>query len=383
MAAASICGWIPASVRRGALAFAPAACLAFGAVSAGATANLAFFQNSYEIYDAAPTLLYTRPLSDWGSVDLSYVGVSGEQYFNLVVDGTWRIVNMPLGAYGGVGNPTTVTFNFALGNGDGTAVTTLDFGFAVTDIVLDAAPVGGLDANVGVRFISGGPSEGGIPWFLPAAGGALAGAMAAAAGVTHADFPNQECGLNKCVPVSVSNSLQWLNKKYDLKMPADKISSEALAAALGTTDAGTPLGWWVRKEQYLKDNKLPVTQTVTESIEEAMKAIAAGKDVEMGAGGHRAAIVGITKLKDGTYEVSVAHDTDQTKDGGTKIEKGKYDPATMKLTGITFMEGAMIRNFVVEAAVIPEPATWAMLIFGFGLAGWRLRRSRGTIEAVG
>jgi hypothetical protein len=31
---------------------------------------------------------------------------------------------------------------------------------------------------------------------------------------------------------------------------------------------------------------------------------------------------------------------------------------------------------------VPEPATWAMIIFGFGLTGWSLRRGRATARAA-
>jgi PEP-CTERM motif len=39
-------------------------------------------------------------------------------------------------------------------------------------------------------------------------------------------------------------------------------------------------------------------------------------------------------------------------------------------------------NFVFDAAVVPEPATWAMLIAGFGLVGFAARRRRHTAVAA-
>ncbi|GAA3900560.1 hypothetical protein GCM10022276_19220 [Sphingomonas limnosediminicola] len=31
-------------------------------------------------------------------------------------------------------------------------------------------------------------------------------------------------------------------------------------------------------------------------------------------------------------------------------------------------------NFVAAAPPVPEPATWAMMMIGFGVVGWQLRR---------
>lgn len=38
-------------------------------------------------------------------------------------------------------------------------------------------------------------------------------------------------------------------------------------------------------------------------------------------------------------------------------------------------------NFVSTAAAVPEPGTWAMMIFGFGVIGYAARRRRSTVVA--
>ena len=44
------------------------------------------------------------------------------------------------------------------------------------------------------------------------------------------------------------------------------------------------------------------------------------------------------------------------------------------LTLVSMGTSANIDNLVVNAAAVPEAATWAMMIAGFGLAGWAMRR---------
>ncbi|HWJ59374.1 MAG TPA: PEPxxWA-CTERM sorting domain-containing protein [Sphingomicrobium sp.] len=33
-------------------------------------------------------------------------------------------------------------------------------------------------------------------------------------------------------------------------------------------------------------------------------------------------------------------------------------------------------------AAVPEPATWAMMLIGFGAMGWSIRRRRGSLAAA-
>ncbi|MFM6408205.1 MAG: hypothetical protein ACKPGT_27555, partial [Microcystis sp.] len=54
--------------------------------------------------------------SNWGQTDLSFIGSSDFQYFNLVVNGNWLIQDDPLLSIEGSGISQTLTFNFDLGN---------------------------------------------------------------------------------------------------------------------------------------------------------------------------------------------------------------------------------------------------------------------------
>ena len=331
--------------------------------------SLNFQQSSINLYGANATPQSATPNSDWGSLDYTYMGPSSIQYFNLTVNGVWRVQNMPLLSNEGFGNPSTLTFNFSLGNAAGTSVPTVSYGYSTTLATQPVAPVMNNAANLTVRDINAGTAEGGDLLGLTPAPGALLGGVGGFNSAGHANFPNQDCGVNFCAPVSVSNSLQFLNAKHILGMAAADISTAAIAAAIGTTGAGTPIGWWNQKDAYMKAKNLPITTVTSASAQDAIDAIKAGKDVELGGGGHRAALVGIAALDDGRYAIDVAHDTNQGNAGGTKIERGILDPTagtTGKITGITFWNNADFRNFVIESPVvpIPEPETYALMLAG-------------------
>ena len=336
--------------------------------------TLNFQQSNIDLFGANATLQSSTPFSDWGSLDYTYLGTSSLQYFNLNVDGVWRVRNMPLLSEEGAGNPATITFNFSLGNSVGTPVSSVSYGFSTTAATLAAAPALTSAAVLTRRDVEAGTDEGGVLLSLTGAPGALGGGGGFNS-AAHANFPNQDCAVNFCAPAAVSNSLQFLNAKYNLGMLAADISTAAIAAAIGTTGAGTPVGWWDAKDAYAKTKKLPIMTVVSMSGQDAIDAIKAGKDVELGGGGHRAALVGIALLDNGTYAIDVAHDTDQGKAGGTKVERGVYDPTTGKISGITFWNNADFRNFVIESP-IPEPETYALMLSGLGLLGWVAQRRR-------
>lgn len=342
--------------------------------------SLSFQQSNINLYGADAVLQSSTPYSDWGSVDYTYMGTSSIQYFNLTVDGVWRIQNMPLLSNEGSGNPSTLAFNFSLGNTVGNAVPTVNYGYSTTADTQLAAPVMNNVANLTTRDINAGTAEGGDLLALTAAPGSLLGGIGGFNSASHANFPNQDCGVNFCAPVSVSNSLQFLNAKHNLGMAANLITTAAIAAAIGTTGAGTPLGWWNQKDAYMKANNLPITTVTSTSAQDAIDAIKAGKDVELGGGGHRAALIGIAVLDDGRYAIDVAHDTNQGNAGGTKIERGILDPATGKITGITFWNNADFRNFVIESPVVPvpEPEAYALMLAGLATVAVMARRRRAS-----
>jgi hypothetical protein len=69
-----------------------------------------------------------------------------------------------------------------------------------------------------------------------------------------------------------------------------------------------------------------------------------------------------------TYTVTVAG-TYTLQFGTSNFGDTAYD------TGLAF-SGIQIDGTVVDPPVVPEPATWAMMIAGFGLVGVAVRRRR-------
>jgi len=63
---------------------------------------------------------------------------------------------------------------------------------------------------------------------------------------------------------------------------------------------------------------------------------------------------------------------------GPQLYSGTTDSPTFLLGGFTMEDdfGSPIGTLIISEAVIPEPATWGMLIAGFGLVGTALRRRK-------
>ena len=58
-----------------------------------------------------------------------------------------------------------------------------------------------------------------------------------------------------------------------------------------------------------------------------------------------------------------------------------YDFGGQKVTSVEFMSSGNSFEFdnIATTSAVPEPATWAMMITGFGLAGAAMRRRRATL----
>ena len=55
----------------------------------------------------------------------------------------------------------------------------------------------------------------------------------------------------------------------------------------------------------------------------------------------------------------------------TFIGAGQY---TLTINGNNSNTGSLGGTITISAAAVPEPATWAMMLIGFGAVGWQLRR---------
>ncbi len=129
----------------------------------------------------------------------------------------------------------------------------------------------------------------------PSSAGFLVGeqAMSNEKLINDETFPNQKAGLNECVPAALSNSLKWLNKKHNLGMKDEDLSIASMKKAVKWQPTGAGEQWASLKKKFRPD----LITTTTQQIEEVVKAFERKCDVELEAGDHVAALVGITRKR--------------------------------------------------------------------------------------
>jgi hypothetical protein len=313
--------------------------------------------------------------SNWGSATASFTGQLGFQYFNLVLNGSWQVQNAPVWSLGGLG-PQSMVFNFDLGNTPGSNVSSAGLIASLTAAPLGSAPGGpSVPTMVGDREVTvgglGGPL-GPIPGAVPLIGNLPVD------WAFNMGMPNQDVGVDECVPGAFSNSLMWLDDRdASFSIPGNLKSVAGLKGPTNwdppATDAngkpipgtgGTPVNAWEGKRDALKDY---VTTRFIQpgNIAQALAEMKRGEDIEVWGHHHAAVATGLIQNLDGTWGIYVTHDTNQGTAGGTVTEFVTFDPATGLLTGGApgFFDGAILRGFVDESPV-PEPSTVLMVSLG-------------------
>lgn len=295
----------------------------------------AYYQLNF-IYDTDTTLL-----SDWGAIDITFMGSTGYKFLNLKVDTVWAIENMPVVSVEGILSQTQ-RFWFPLSDSD-TVFTSLIVGMTFTDTLLTVAP--SLTDTVSVsqftyKIFTGstsGATTGGKkkPSDKEKQKGGAPTAPAPAA-PSHAGFPNQSADPNECVPAAISNSLNYLNAKHSMGMPAGAISIDSLKQPLNwTPSAGVDRTSWAdRKNKYMQKRKLPIKtgDGGPAHLGQIPKLLADGQDVEIDAvfkgdptKAHAMSIVNVTPLPGGNFSITDRHDADQAGPGGLVDETGTFD----------------------------------------------------------
>lgn len=281
--------------------------------------------------------------TEWGSVDFTFTGQGPIMYFNLAVNGSWQVQNIPVLSVDGEGVEQTMTFDFDLGSERGTDVAVLEYDYAFTSDILASMPGGSTAISVSDKEIvmSAGVNGLGGNMPKPAKAKPLVGARVASnLKHAHKNFPNQECKKNECTPTAVSNSLHFLNEQHKLDMDADDISIAKMKTATGWDD-GCDETWWKKKNDYMKNNNLPITtkKIQPKDIGKLADEMDDKQDIEIDESwkdpdtkenrGHTTALIGIVKLKNGKYTINVADDRAQGKPGGVNNPRTyTYDPAT-------------------------------------------------------
>lgn len=309
--------------------------------------------------------------SEWGALDLSFIGTDNIMYLNLTVDTAWVIENIPVLSTKGAGFQQTQRFWFDIGDA-GVPAGTIIYSMTLTPTIagkpsyMSTATVSPDWVRIHSGFQGGVPGGGG-----PGPAGKQKGGQAIdPAPKLHKDFPNQESPFNYCVPTAVSNSLQWLNAKNGLGMKAGDISINSLAGAFGTTPAnGTVRNTiYSNKKEYCKKKKLPITTRKFSGsrIADVVKEVKNGQDVELlvswtgqGGKGHCVAVTGITDHGNGKYSLVITHDKEQDQPGGTVDENANYDKNTKKwggaLSNASGQSGDI--SYIVECPVVKSKQT--------------------------
>lgn len=317
---------MPAKIRKGLTAIA-----VFLLVSVHMHAqSLQFYQLSFD---------YGGPFysdSDWGAADLTFIGdTSTIFYFNLTVDTTWAVENIPILSVNGHAISQTQRIWFDIGD-SGVYINSLGYGFSLTPDTIALKPALTNSTTVSPYVVithsgaAGNPGTGDPP---PPADKQKGGKVISAAPTNHDGFPNQECGKNECVPAAISNSLQWLNAYHNLTMNPSDISITSLGIGLKKDTTGVNKDSIVdRKQKYCIAKKLPVTtqKVRAQEFESIIKEMNDAQDVELilkklDGGYHAVSVIGIAKIKTGKFAVTISEDTQQGCVGGTMSELAIFD----------------------------------------------------------
>ncbi len=297
--------------------------------------------------------------TDWGSVDLIYVGQEPILYFNLAVNGEWQIQNIPIISGRGVNVDQVMTYYFDLGNEVGEEVTEITYGYAITEDILLSMPTETHTAIAADDYIIMSSGFGGEMPDLAEAQPLVGGKAASTVKHAHKNFPNQEAGKNECAPAAVSNSLKFLNTKYKLGLTDAQTSIAEMKKATKWNN-GCALNFWEDKKKYMEDNNYPITTRKMTNMDDIIKELDAGQDIEIieswndGKSAHATCLTGATKLENGKYTLEVVDDTKPDELGGTSNPRTyKYDENTGKIN-----ETGFITKFEYAIVECPKNPKW-------------------------
>lgn len=284
--------------------------------------------------------------SPWGTATLGYENATELLYFNLAVNGRWVVQNLPVPASTGRRH---LTFAFDLGVSEGTKVSSLSYAHDLTLSLLDSMPTETDTATVSDRSVVYASSfRGRVPILVNPRALELGGTAADSA-FHGPDFPNTGAGNMECVPAAVSNSLRYLNDEFNLGLTDEETSLATMKPATDWDPTGCPFTWYRTKDQFMRDNRYPISTRRVNDFDQIIREIKAGQDVELCGDWHCAAVTGIVRLADGRYVLYVTHDTAQGEGGGEITEKIIYDPDTGRFEGSPgFFDGSGFSYFVVE-----------------------------------
>lgn len=305
------------------------------------------------------------PFSEWGAADLTFKGAPDLSYFNLNVDNTWVVQNMPVTSYNPTGSWQTLRFNIPLTASYGQAKQFADVAYGLTTNMLPvstnpAPPTLGLAvtnapvAPYPTRQATGGQGEP-LNYRAPVP---LVGGPVVSNATGRPVFPNRPQGTNECAPAAVLNSLEYLNRLYSLNLSTQLLSMATIKEAIGWDSSGAPVGflWWNswvdNKVEYMEEHNIPIETVETTDPRVAMEALRMNHDLELRIHGHVACVREIKEHGNGMFTLTLSHDTVQGVDGvGEITEQVTFDADAGYISGDAGW-GAYFDKFVIER---PKP----------------------------
>ena len=297
--------------------------------------------------------------SDRGRLDFTYMGAPKILYFNLNVNDNWQIVNMPLPSLNGPNVEQTLTLTFPIAGSIGIDVTSILYGFRLSDTVLTSMPPLSRQASVysdTVLFCRG---YGDTTFLAPQPAAPLIGDRSFDTTiVVIPGFPNQDCGRFESVPAAVSNSNLYLNLRHSLGIDEADLSIAEMKEIVGfVPNSGSP-NWVANKRQAMQERRLPIGTELISGLSQLRDLLTDRNvveiDVAITANGksmvHSVPVLGIVRLYNGNFVFYIAHDTKQGPGNyGTKIEAVVYDINQAKFAGGSgLFDGASILQIVAE-----------------------------------
>jgi hypothetical protein len=301
-------------------------------------------------FDGAP-----QERSDWGAVKVRYRPARHLQYFNLAVGGRWIVRNAPLFP-ARASQPIETFYYFALGVTSGVGVGSL---FAAASIASEPArtpPRLELPTIMLPRTESYWTNFHEEPYQpLGAPPDVYPGGPFDQVLFCRTDYPNQLCGKNECAPAAVSNSIQWLDKTYGLKIDPKKLSIKYWRAALNWKGDGVDHGAWAHaKTRFVDnpDNKLPI-DSETEGGGHGKQVLAEfkrGQAVEVDIGPHTSAVTCMGVDADGNFHLMCASDALQNGNAqGAVTQQVVISPNGEVISGPPqWARGQHVHNFVIQ-----------------------------------
>lgn len=341
--------------------------------------GIAFYQVNFNLDDV------TTPNSSWGVLQLNFTGSTRIQYLNLITNDSWSIQNLPLLSVEGAETEQSQRFWFPLGVQNGNDVSLIDYGYQISEQILDTAPILDLSAPVHdddyMIFNGGRDVTMNTTW--PEATVVVGGTVIDTILHVKSEVPNQEAGINECAPTAISNSLLYLNDQHNLGIDPSELTIGKMKTA-SNWDAGgcwiwhneaRPAGeknaFWEDKKAYIEDKGWSITtkRILPADISQVIAEIDACEDIEAEIGGHTVCVVGMADLGSGKYSVTIQHDKSQSTAGGLVTETGIWNSNTNTWSGA--LAGWGLNYFIVESpSEAPEiPGyPWPALIVGLIIA---------------